>query len=279
MVSESGSQLRESVGIELDQRAGGHGVELAPARRQDRRLGHVLRERVLEDVDALLGPRALVEKLVPDQFLKMRLAGSRLPRWRRGDGPGIRDPGRTRSAATRFGPSASRSMRALRTPCTVSGTVSVAAAAPASPMARASSSRKNGFPSALSRMSRARGSASAVSGRTDRTTVRLSSEVRRARDSCVVYDLSSQAGRYPGRYVVSSMIAAPARLSTSEARNSSDVRSIQWRSSMAMTRGRRRLSRSTICRSVSKVRVLIASGPSPARRPAAGSEESLRPSR
>src|SRR5439155_305188 len=68
----------------------------------------------------------------------------------------------------------SQSMRARSTSCTVSGAVRAVEAAPCSRAARASSSRKNGLPSAFARMSLARGSATSSFPKATRTTERLS---------------------------------------------------------------------------------------------------------
>ena len=120
-------------------------------------VGHVLGEGVLEDVDRSRSARPLVEEL---EALELRRgaarAGAGRPRPPRGGAAGT--PGRAprRSGAPAVGSSARRSMRATSTSWIVSGTAS---AGPerrrARSRRRASSSRKNGLPSARSRMASA----------------------------------------------------------------------------------------------------------------------------
>ena len=92
------------------------------------------------------------------------------------------------------------------------------------PRARASSSRKNGLPSALSRIS--------LAERIAERGLRQDASARRSgcrpaaagqRELGRVGAVQPRRAGSPGRYVVSSMTGAPARLSTSAARHSSDV--------------------------------------------------------
>jgi hypothetical protein len=71
------------------------------------------------------------------------------------------------------------------------------------------------------------------------------------------------------------MMDARPKSSTREATYSSEVRSIQWRSSMTMISGRARLALRLIWRRISKVRALIASG----LRVSSGAAPSFTPSR
>ena len=77
VVGEPGRQLGEPVGMRRS--------SASPARRwssrrregQERRLGDVLRERVLEDVHDVVAGRALVEELQPGELAEVRLHRAR----------------------------------------------------------------------------------------------------------------------------------------------------------------------------------------------------------
>ena len=87
--------------------------------------------------------------------------------------------------STRLSSAASRSIRAMRTSSTVSGTAAPGDGLPPSVTSRASSSAKNGFPSALATiMSRVAGSTGA-GPITSRTRLRLSDDDRGWRATCV----------------------------------------------------------------------------------------------
>src|SRR5499427_9381431 len=92
-----------------------------------------------------------------------------------------------------------RSIRAVSTAWTVSGTVEDDASAPCSTTVRASSSRKKGFPSAFASNCGTSGAACTAPGSTACTTRKLSDCVKGWSDTWVAYDLSTQGGRYPGR--------------------------------------------------------------------------------
>mgnify|MGYP003693922587 CR=1 FL=1 len=151
----------------------------------------------------------------------------------------------------------------VRTPCTVSGT-GRPALRPWSPTARASSSRKNGLPSALSRISRASGSPASVAGRTDRTMARLSSAARRRER-----DLSREGAIAPGRSVAGAIGRRRGGL-TRRPGSRRGTRSIP-RTSDLPSGGPRLRARAAAggCRAgtsagaTSKVRALMTSGPGP----------------
>ena len=97
---------------------------------------------------------------------------------------------------------------------------------PPSETARASSSTKNGLPSALARIVRATSSGTPPDGQHASSTRRLSAGSRAWSDRCVAYDLSAQGRTCPGRQVTITRMLAPTRLSTSEARKAADAESI-----------------------------------------------------
>jgi hypothetical protein len=68
VMGEAGGQLREPVRVETLEGFAGPPVELAAAGRQERRLGDVLGQGVLEGKEALLASRALDQELQPHEL-------------------------------------------------------------------------------------------------------------------------------------------------------------------------------------------------------------------
>ena len=225
-----------------------------------RPVGHLLRERVPEDVDGLLRSRLLVQELQPSQLGEVRLEAARtlpeLAEEPEGElapqhGGGLQDGPALLGEALDAGEE-----DLLERP----GDARPGRAVPFSATARASSSRKSGFPSARATMAWVRlgqgprpGAESGRCWRRPRPTAAAARSASRTTSRC--RPGGSRAGRSG-----SAGSALPARLSTNAARYSSEVRSIQCTFSMASTRGRRRLPFSPSWRWVSNVQALMASG-------------------
>ncbi len=136
-------------------------------------------------------------------------------------------------------------MRAVSTPCTVSGTVRPRPRQIllVRPRGRAPRGRTGCLPPCRGSAARA-GSPGPAWGRIERTTLRLSTGWSRAgaRAGWRRTDRARAGGSRAGRSPAASR-EHPRGSRPGSARYSSDVRSIQWRSSIASTSGRRRLAR------------------------------------
>ncbi len=77
VMGEPGSQLAEALGVQALERLARPAMELAAARGEQRGLGDLLRERVLEGVDDLLARRALEEELQARELAEMGLDRAR----------------------------------------------------------------------------------------------------------------------------------------------------------------------------------------------------------
>src|SRR5262249_43265059 len=73
VVREPGSQLDEPLGVQPLERLAGAAMELSATRGEQRRLGDILRQRVLEGIYDLVARRALEEKLEARELAEMGL--------------------------------------------------------------------------------------------------------------------------------------------------------------------------------------------------------------
>ena len=73
VIGKAGRELGEAIGVEALERLARATVELAAPRREEGRLGDVLRQRVLERVRDLLAGRALGEELEPGELAEARI--------------------------------------------------------------------------------------------------------------------------------------------------------------------------------------------------------------
>ena len=71
VMREHGRHLGAALGVEAGQRVGGRAVQRAAAGRDERAVRDLLRQRVLEDVDPLVGVGALVQELQACQLLQL----------------------------------------------------------------------------------------------------------------------------------------------------------------------------------------------------------------
>src|SRR5439155_20770701 len=137
-------------------------------------VGNLLDQGVLEDVDGLLAARPFVEQLLARQLSQRMLGPGRIAPDLREDLAGGLRPNTEAISSNRRASSGSRLIRARSTSWIVSGAARVAPISSCSAASRASSSRKNGLPSAFARMLRATASEAFSGGKRAVTTLRLS---------------------------------------------------------------------------------------------------------
>ncbi len=225
-------------------------MEVAAAARQQAVVGDVLRQRVLEDEGRLVARRALVEELEPAQLIEV-CADVRAPFHTRVSS--LSGTSRPRTDAV-----CSSCFAIVRQPIDARHDDAVnrvgnrlGRPAPCSRTVRASSSRKNGLPSPCA--TGWRSDTSAGSGRLSARPTSISRALSAARERRQRDLRQRTSDRSQGAAIAGTVgrhdqqRGPPRRRSTSVARNSSDVRSIQWMSSTTMTSGRRAPPSGTAC--------------------------------